>query len=560
MRGAVTVVLACACACGRLGFDPLSAHGAGDAAGDVGGGGGDGSNAAITAGSGALIIPTSASFQDDCGVRSAFALVAAALRANPWLASQGLPPVVVARAIAPAKASPNRCAPTSASVPPAPAADLRWSDGCDVVTGNAAGAPVTLVTNASASDATTDTVAVTIDTTARADVFPSYAAATIDATVDRVAFLGGPFVVPAAHAASLLQLLDGTLVATDGAGNAIDFSPFRDTSACTVGATFGVRIYRVAVGTSAAVPATAPLAAPARLAVLDQDQASTTGTIASGIFGNVLQEAGFASAGAQGCPVGGQDGGNATTCPAGATPGAVFDLFDFADLVANRATPDYGALWLPHWDSTAGSATPPNAAELTAAGNIAAFAHAGHLLLVSCSSGEALEGTISAGAAVRQASGPLISCASNDGTTCGATAVLGLDKDLATAPTGLLRDCTDPTTAAGATCALFGDPGDPLAQTADFEWDPIGGSFTNFLPDATNGAIYRPSVQPLVSGVASFDPSKLSTPRALVADDLVVRGRVADDPRSGSVLFVSGHDHAADDAGVLVLLATLFAD
>src|SRR5437764_14528980 len=72
---------------------------------------------------GSLIIPTQASYQDYCGVASAYGLVYNVLRANDGLAAAGKSRTTVHWGYKSTKASPNRCVPTDAGVsgqPPRP--------------------------------------------------------------------------------------------------------------------------------------------------------------------------------------------------------------------------------------------------------------------------------------------------------------------------------------------------------------------------------------------------------------------------------------------------------
>jgi len=182
-----------------------------------------------------------------------------------------------------------------------------------------------------------------------------------------VNFLGGPFVIQSGTEATLFaELLDGTIIAQDSFGNNIDFSPFRSTASCGgLGSSNHVNIYR------AQYPFTAETnvafnARPPRLALLDTDS-RVTGGVSGGILPAYLTNAGLNFSGAQGCPPGGTNARNRGVCPNGGTPGQIFDIFDFRDLVNNLETlndskgvPLYAAVWAPHWDSTAGRTSGAN--------------------------------------------------------------------------------------------------------------------------------------------------------------------------------------------------------
>ncbi|MBS2021964.1 MAG: hypothetical protein JST92_06105 [Deltaproteobacteria bacterium] len=205
---------------------------------------------------GSLIIPMQSSFQDPCGTVSAYGLVYSVLRANdglradptqahaPWLA-----PISVHWIVNSAKASPNRCVPTSIDQvynggtllsPAKTMADPEWMDGCDFVVNNDSAAPVKLVNNSN-TNATSDGNVVTMDTTTsigQAFAFPNFKSRTVrfqgvPATdVTRVGYSGGAFVIDASDAPAFLALLQGTTIARDVAGSSVDFSPFRTQGSC----------------------------------------------------------------------------------------------------------------------------------------------------------------------------------------------------------------------------------------------------------------------------------------------------------------------------------------
>ncbi len=202
---------------------------------------------------GSLIIPTSASYQTDCGAVAVYGLVYNVLRANAWLVAQG--PVIapggaiqVYYSYKDVKGSPNRCAPTNASTTPAPSGDARWTDGCDFSVTNAGLAPVTLVKN-HATAIGNDVPLATINTVGKLNVSPQYGSETVsNPTVTTVRYGGGPFVIDSIDAPTFLKLLDGSLIAKDSQGNDIDFSPFRaNTSgvpnACVFGTGLGGYVF-----------------------------------------------------------------------------------------------------------------------------------------------------------------------------------------------------------------------------------------------------------------------------------------------------------------------------
>jgi len=200
---------------------------------------------------GSVIIPTQSSYQDNCGVASAYGLVYNVLRANDGLAAIGKSRITVHWAYKSTKASPNRCVPTDIQNPPVygsytssnppPWNDAIWNDGCDFRVTSNASVPVKLVKN-STGLAADDTNITTINTTADPNVYPNYGSVTIQQTtnpkVTSVGYLGGPFVIAASDANTFLQLLSGSLVVQDKNGNNVDFTAYRTTVACS-GATNG---------------------------------------------------------------------------------------------------------------------------------------------------------------------------------------------------------------------------------------------------------------------------------------------------------------------------------
>src|SRR6185312_14785025 len=126
-------------------------------------------------------LPTSASFQDDCGAVSVYGLVYDVLRANTWLAANGYTPITIHYAYNDTKGSPNRCVPTNLDAPPTN--DPAWNDGCDFQITSATAMPVTLVANANATSAIYDASVTTIRTIGNTDVWPQYASHPVSRTI-----------------------------------------------------------------------------------------------------------------------------------------------------------------------------------------------------------------------------------------------------------------------------------------------------------------------------------------------------------------------------------------
>ncbi|HEY1557727.1 MAG TPA: hypothetical protein VGF94_23005 [Kofleriaceae bacterium] len=228
----------------------------------------------MTLASGALIIPTSAAFQDECGAVSTFGLMYDILRANTWLTSNGYTAITVHYAYNSEKYSPNRCVPTNLDTPPSPETggyqSVAWNDGCDFRLQNANAAPATQIDNTQGYDSAKDigcggtapTPAnsgncrfETYDNTSNGDAYPQYSDRSVRHTassgtnVKDIGFLGGPFVISGTDAQMFTWLLAGKCNVVDGKkctsvgasflakdvyGNSIDFSPFRcGSTGCT---------------------------------------------------------------------------------------------------------------------------------------------------------------------------------------------------------------------------------------------------------------------------------------------------------------------------------------
>src|SRR5438105_12900456 len=122
---------------------------------------------------GSLIIPMEASFQDPCGVVSAYGLVYKTLAASDALAANGKSRVTVHWVYKDTKASPNRCVPTNLhknpstpgtcpapysdpkKCPTLPYLDKNWNDGCDFAVTSTLLSPVTLIDNTSGNNTST---------------------------------------------------------------------------------------------------------------------------------------------------------------------------------------------------------------------------------------------------------------------------------------------------------------------------------------------------------------------------------------------------------------------
>ena len=558
---------------------------------------------------GSIIIPASAPYQTDCGAVSLYGFIYNVLRANEWLAANGHGTIEVYYAYKETKASPNRCTPTNllAGPPypgvPAPThADPIWNDGCDftVFSSNPATVPVKKIANTTAHTPLTDlasfTTSITNDaahTSGGLATFPNWPSTTISAPATTTTrYWGGSFVVDDLDAAVLRRLISGNLIAQDAAigGNNIDFAPFR-TSGCTFGSTVGGQVnFHVAQ-----VPFTAPTpkvlsTKPPRLALLARNANQTdggadpndgvthpttpggnsyTGRVTDTILQAYLARAGLTFTGAQGCATAGYLASTfPALCPSPNANGQIFDLFDFRDLHDGKladldglGNPKYKMLWMPHWEQKGGTT---NAQEKTAIDNIATFTDGQAGLMAECAAIQALEGVQTGFVAPNTAYAPgqFQTCAT---AGCGATS-FGLRKNtgglISSDPTGVLRNCSDPTVTNGSDCTYFAVPGDSYIQIADYRWHAspfsIGSALADFIPSASSK--YRPGVLTLVSGVTNLDRTKLATPalaRTMVVGDFLTRSLKDNDPNKSNILYLGNHDHTLAVAGVKVVLQTL---
>lgn len=259
---------------------------------------------------GSLILPSSASFQTDCGGVSVYGLVYDILRANAWLYAHGYGKITVYYTIADStasawstsgKQSPNRCTPTDLNT--APTGSASWTDGCDIQLTGAA--PLVKAINYSDTSTTGDQSITTFDTTNGGSrgghLWPRYAAVNAS-SAGIVRYQGGPFVVSSApngytlgsDSATLLALLQGTITAKDSNNQNIDFSPFtsgKPSSAntegtCHYGTDNYVYIHRAIGAFSAPVNKTFNNPPP-RIALLDSGAGGTTTTWGIDVIGEV---------------------------------------------------------------------------------------------------------------------------------------------------------------------------------------------------------------------------------------------------------------------------------
>ena len=170
------------------------------------------------------------------------------------------------------------------------------------------------------------------------------------------------------------------------------------------------------------------------------------------------------------------------------------------------------------------------------------------------------------------AAGQLQTCKGS--TSCTGTMAYGLTKNsgsgtnsLVSDPGGVLRNCSDPDLAAGIDCAYYGYPGDSLAQVGDYRWHasayviPSYGAASqvaDFKPNT--GAMYKPGVKPLISGVSILDKTKLANPtlaRAMIKGDFATRSNKDNDVEKANILYLANHDQTDSIAGTKMVLLTL---
>lgn len=371
-----------------------------------------------------------------------YGLVYDVLRGNTWLAANGYHAITINYAYNSAKNSPNRCTPTSAdgstdrytntssSFPACTGTcltDPSWNDGCDftIPTSGTSAQPVLLEKFATASVTTASVT--TYDTHAKTTVSPGYKSQVVSASVTSVGYLGGPFIIAKGSGASddvalFTQLLEGSVIAYDTNGDAIDFSPFRTfnssgnqkaapTSQCTLGTDHYVNIHQAQTSFSASIGKQFT-STPPRIALVNHDTGHISGTgsdpsgVVSGILSVYLSDAGLNFSTAGGCPTGGKNSSNSSICPTGtAKQGQIYDDFDLADvqnsslasktyLFAQNSSgvPLYAMLWTPHWATTANG---PSATEKTIFSNIQTFlsgAGGASGLMAECASISSFEG------------------------------------------------------------------------------------------------------------------------------------------------------------------------
>jgi type IV pilus assembly protein PilY1 len=201
---------------------------------------------------GSVIIPTTAPYQDPCGMVSAYGLVYTILRANDGLDAHpvaGSPfqqRITVHWAFKGTKTSPNRCVPTNLDTPPGSTNtdDPAWNDGCDFQLTNTSGLVAQLIDNTKA-DSSGDSAILTRNTTTateQAFSYPNFPQRTVkfNATannVTKLAYGGGAFIISAADVPALQALVSGKYTHKDISGDNIDFGPYRTgAGSCAYGA------------------------------------------------------------------------------------------------------------------------------------------------------------------------------------------------------------------------------------------------------------------------------------------------------------------------------------
>ncbi|HTR55898.1 MAG TPA: hypothetical protein VMJ10_34720 [Kofleriaceae bacterium] len=449
-------------------------------------------------------------------------------------------------------------------------------------------------------------------------------------TVNNIGFLGGPFVIQASDAQLFTWLLAGkcsaadgkkcssagaTFIAKDPYGNNIDFSPFRcGTTGCTgsfpvqTGSNYGqpstvcsgseyglngvnpspphaptqhhlVRVFRA--NHTVTVPASLDdnrqlQNTPPRLALLSYFNALKTGdptkkitsNVTTGILEQYLTNAGLDFNGAQGCPVGGYNAGNSAICPHGATPGQIYDYFDFADLKNNLETnvdangnPYYAAVWAPHWDSYASSFSPPTGDETTAISDLYTWLDSQTSgFMAECASIESIEGAYAGASAYNEQTTPFL-------TTGGSLFGITRDSNELT-DSGNLHNCNDPDASTTSECAYFGYPGDPYSQMADYMWHAPYGRVNSYLPNASQSSSYIAGVSSLVSefsrpdnaktGAAGVAPTPtLARSSTKLVYDYLIYGFKQSNTSKGGIHYLAGHDQTSYIGGNLAVLQTL---
>lgn len=279
-----------------------------------------------------------------------------------------------------------------------------------------------------------------------------------------------------------------------------------------------------------------------------------TKSVSDGILQKYLRNAGLTFATAGGCPPGGANVGDLVKCPLGGVRGEIYDTFDFSDFATLLDPAKYKMVWVPHWETKATAGAAPTAGEALAMGKISTFLDGQTGLMAECHSIQSLEGGPTQGIATTQ----FQTCKDTAGA-CSGFDPLGFVKNNA-APSGPTQNCSDPNLANGDACIYFSAPNEPLAQTADFKWTPVGGSVASFIDTPTT--MYRPGSEPLISGVNSLNTGFVSVPATarssgMVVTDFVSRMNKDNDPTKANIIYVGGHDVSGVVAGTKLILQTL---
>jgi type IV pilus assembly protein PilY1 len=480
---------------------------------------------------GSLIIPMQRAYQSQCGTVAAYGLIYRLLQQK----------VTVYWAVQATKKSHHRCRNLSN--------DPVYLDGCDMTVGREGGRPVSLLKNASGTFVddfrTFDTTRLPNSTTANPT---GEAAFVVDAKQLRLRYMGGPFIIEAAEAHKVLELLQ----------NHSDFKKFRDQESsnpdCNPGSAFNVRVHRANNAFLAPV-ARIMNEVPPPIALVKGSGSAVE------ILQGYLRNAGLDFEGAAG------DFDK---------HGKIYDILDQdKDLIStdaypksklnyapNPATPNktyYKVMWAPHWEGVHGEKLQ------SAMRNIAHFTNIGNSIFNECASLQTYEDGYDRDDKPRTGyqyvgNGPTQFMSKTEPEKEDATA-----QELEDAKEGpglrTLRDnelnsfvssgldCTDPGVNKDTdACYVFSNHGDLFSQKGDYPFTITIGRVEGFRPRA--GKEYGPGTLRMISTRAPKDPNKDGW-------DIYISRQKNDNRLKGNVLYLGGHSFVNSGAGNRMALNTL---